>query len=73
MKGRSSYDQVNTIIDELNKCFASKYTFLHEGRRSKKDSIRDRCAKYKSQHTKDTKGNFNSYAMEALQLEHPLA
>ncbi|ESO89588.1 hypothetical protein LOTGIDRAFT_124768 [Lottia gigantea] len=56
MKGRVMYNQVNTLLDELNKTFTAKYKIVHQKRSTMNDLARKRNENYKSQQTKDTEG-----------------
>ncbi|XP_061174605.1 spindle and kinetochore-associated protein 1-like [Saccostrea echinata] len=56
MKGRLNYNQVNTVIDELNKALSEKYKILGMKRTTLNDVNRKRYERYKEQESKDTKG-----------------
>ena len=56
MKGRLTYDKVNTAVDELNKSFSGKYTLLATKRSAQTDFIKKKMVSYKEEETKDTKG-----------------
>ncbi|XP_076465941.1 SKA complex subunit 1-like isoform X2 [Babylonia areolata] len=58
MKGRLSYQQVNTVIDELNKVFTAKYKLLKQKKSTMSDVNRKRYETLKMQETKDTRGVF---------------
>ena len=58
MKGRLSYQQVNTFIDELNKAFTAKYKLLRQKKSTMNDRNRKLYAALKMQESKDTKGTF---------------
>ncbi len=57
MKGRWNYDQINGCIDELNKSFEDRYTFLGKGFNPKASiSEKKRFKEMKTQETRETKG-----------------
>ena len=57
MKGRLTYQQVNTVIDELNKAFTAKYKLLRQKKSTLNDRNRKRYETLKMQESKDTKGS----------------
>jgi len=57
MKGRATYDTLNTAVEELNAAIKDKYTFIGKNFANIKDlSQKKRYKVLKSQETKDTKG-----------------
>ncbi|KAK7116830.1 SKA complex subunit 1-like [Littorina saxatilis] len=58
MKGRLSYQQANTVVDELNKAFTAKYKLMKIKKSTMNDSQRKRWDTLKMQESKDTKGVF---------------
>ncbi|KAK6178908.1 hypothetical protein SNE40_011390 [Patella caerulea] len=76
MKGRVTYNQVNSLVDELNKTFIAKYKILHMKKSTMNDISRKRFENYKIQENKDTEGvyfvvevdikDFSSVKMDAI-------
>ena len=56
MKGRLSYQLMNSVIDELNKAFIAKYKLLRQKKSTMNDRNRKRYETLKMQESKDTKG-----------------
>nr|KAG5701320.1 hypothetical protein BaRGS_006094 [Batillaria attramentaria] len=58
MKGRLTYQQVNTFIDEMNKACKSKYKLLRQKKSTLNDANRKRFETLKMQESKDTAGAY---------------
>ena len=58
MKGRLTYEQINSSIDELNKVFAAKYKLMTIPSKAQMDSVKKKIKAYKGQENKETKGRF---------------
>ncbi|KAE8636719.1 hypothetical protein XENTR_v10003104 [Xenopus tropicalis] len=58
MKNRLTYEQINNIIEELNKAVVGKYKILHQPLKSLSNQARKQLSRYKEEETKDTKGQF---------------
>ncbi len=56
MKGRITYDQINTAVDELNKAFDAKYKLIATPKSGRTESVKKKMAVYKQQENKDSKG-----------------
>ncbi|XP_015195754.1 spindle and kinetochore-associated protein 1 isoform X1 [Lepisosteus oculatus] len=58
MKGRMTYDQLNGVIEEINKAVTSKYKILHQPLKSMSNASRKLYQRFKDEETKGTKGLF---------------
>ncbi|NXG76269.1 SKA1 protein, partial [Baryphthengus martii] len=58
MKGRLTYEQVNAVVQELNKAVVSKYKILHQPLRTMNVPVRNLYHRFLEEETKDTKGGF---------------
>ncbi|NXS98566.1 SKA1 protein, partial [Jacana jacana] len=58
MKGRLTYDQINAVVQELNKAVVGKYKILHQPVKSMNTAARNLYHRYLEEETKDTKGEF---------------
>lgn len=58
MRGRLTYTQVNSAVDEINKAFVGKYKILRMKKSTLNDVNRKRYEKYKQQESKDTTGEY---------------
>ncbi|MBN3301067.1 SKA complex subunit 1 [Amia ocellicauda] len=58
MKGRLSYDQLNSVIKEINKAVTCKYQILFRPLKSVSNVHRKLYQRFKDEETKDTKGQF---------------
>ena len=58
MKGRVSYDQINAVVQSINKAVTAKYKILHQSVRTLSNHARKLHQRFKDQDTKDTKGTF---------------
>ncbi|KAJ0069553.1 hypothetical protein NL108_008496, partial [Boleophthalmus pectinirostris] len=57
MKGRVSYDQLNSAVRCINASLSSKYKILHQPMKTLNNRSRKLHQRFKEQETKDTKGN----------------
>ena len=71
MKGRATYDQINTAVDEMNSALSEKYSFL-SGRMANlpNPKAKKRYQALKAQDTKDTKGIHFVTAEELRESSH---
>ncbi|KFQ28522.1 Spindle and kinetochore-associated protein 1, partial [Merops nubicus] len=58
MKGRLTYEQINTVVQDLNKALQSKYKILHQPLKSMSAPVRNLYHRFQEEETKDTKGKF---------------
>ncbi|XP_074021595.1 SKA complex subunit 1-like [Numenius arquata] len=58
MKGRLTYDQINAVVQEMNKAVVGKYKILHQPLKSMNAAVRNLYHRYLEEETKDTKGQF---------------
>ncbi|NWI62265.1 SKA1 protein, partial [Todus mexicanus] len=58
MKGRLTYEQINAVVQELNKAVVSKYKILHQPLKSMSVPVRNLYHRFQEEETKDTKGIF---------------
>ncbi|NXK06804.1 SKA1 protein, partial [Herpetotheres cachinnans] len=58
MKGRLTYDQINAVVQEMNKAVAGKYKILHQPLKSMNAAVRSLYHRFLEEETKDTKGEF---------------
>ncbi|XP_015274568.1 PREDICTED: spindle and kinetochore-associated protein 1-like, partial [Gekko japonicus] len=58
MRGRLSYNQVNAVIQEINKAVASKYKIMRQPTKSMSSTVRNLYFRFQEEETKDTKGEF---------------
>ncbi|TRY68063.1 hypothetical protein DNTS_003641 [Danionella cerebrum] len=58
MKGRVTYDQLNTTVESINKAVAAKYKILHQSVKTLNNASRSLQQRFKDQETKETKGQF---------------
>ena len=56
MRGRISYEQVNTAVDEINKGIRGKYEIIFTPKSAVNDLVRRRIKEFKEMETKETKG-----------------
>lgn len=56
MKGRVSYDQLNTAVHSINTAVAAKYKILRQPMKALNNHARKLHQRFKDQETKDTKG-----------------
>ncbi|XP_077202896.1 SKA complex subunit 1 isoform X2 [Paroedura picta] len=58
MRGRLTYNQVNAVIQEINKAVASKYKIMRQSMKSMPSAVRNLYFRFQEEETKDTKGKF---------------
>ncbi|XP_075788789.1 SKA complex subunit 1 isoform X2 [Pelodiscus sinensis] len=58
MRGRLTYDQINGVVQDLNKAVVSKYKILHQPMKSMSFAVRNLYHRFLEEETKDTKGEF---------------
>ncbi|CAN9498822.1 unnamed protein product [Ophioblennius macclurei] len=58
MKGRVSYDQVNTAVQSINTAVTFKYKIVHQPEKTLNNQSRRLRQRFKDQETKDTKGHY---------------
>ncbi|XP_075266932.1 SKA complex subunit 1-like isoform X2 [Opisthocomus hoazin] len=58
MRGRLTCDQVNAVVQQMNKAVVSKYKILHQPLKSMNVAVRNLYYQFLEQETKDTKGEF---------------
>lgn len=56
MKGRVTYDQLNTAVQSINTAVIAKYKILHQSVKTLNNYTRKLHQRFKDQETKDTKG-----------------
>lgn len=60
MKGRVTYDQLNTAVKSINAAVTGKYKILQQPVKSLSNAARKLHQRFKDQETKDTKGTINA-------------
>ncbi|NXB26382.1 SKA1 protein, partial [Rhagologus leucostigma] len=58
MKGRLTYDQINAVVQEMNKAMAAKYKILYQPLKSMSVPVRNLYDRFMEEETKDTRGLF---------------
>ncbi|XP_056370338.1 spindle and kinetochore-associated protein 1 isoform X2 [Oenanthe melanoleuca] len=58
LKGRIAYDQINAVVQQLNKALEGKYKVLHQPLKSMSVPVRNLYHRFMEEETKDTKGVF---------------
>ncbi|NXR98073.1 SKA1 protein, partial [Oxylabes madagascariensis] len=58
LKGRITYDQINAVVQQMNKAVVDKYKILYQPLKSMKASARNLYHRFMEEETKDTKGAF---------------
>ncbi|XP_053787794.1 spindle and kinetochore-associated protein 1 [Vidua chalybeata] len=58
MKGRITYDQINAVVQEINKAVVGKYRILYQPLKSLNSQLRSLYHRFIEEETKDTKGVF---------------
>ncbi|XP_062984773.1 spindle and kinetochore-associated protein 1 [Elgaria multicarinata webbii] len=58
MRGRLTYNQVNAVIQEINKAVVSKYKIMRQPAKSMSSAARNLYFRFQAEETKDTKGEF---------------
>ncbi|XP_039589286.1 spindle and kinetochore-associated protein 1 [Passer montanus] len=58
LKGRITYDQINTVVQEINKAVVGKYKILYQPLKSMSAPVRNLYHRFIEEETMDTKGAF---------------
>ncbi|NXV00045.1 SKA1 protein, partial [Cettia cetti] len=58
LKGRITYDQINTVVQQLNKAVVDKYKIIYQPLKSMSAPARNLYHRFMEEETKDTKGKF---------------
>lgn len=58
MKGRLTYEQINAVVQDLNKAVVGKYKIVHQPLKSMNAAARNLYHRFLEDETKDTKGIF---------------
>ncbi|XP_066425669.1 spindle and kinetochore-associated protein 1 [Molothrus aeneus] len=58
LKGRITYDQINAVVQEINKAVVGKYKILYQPLKSMSAPVRNLYHRFIEEETKDTKGAF---------------
>ncbi|NXJ25213.1 SKA1 protein, partial [Dicrurus megarhynchus] len=58
MKGRLTYDQINAVVQEMNKAVVAKYNILYQPLKSMSVPVRNLYDRFMEEETKDTRGLF---------------
>ncbi|NXX68298.1 SKA1 protein, partial [Spizella passerina] len=58
LKGRITYDQINAVVQEINKAVEGKYKILYQPLKSMSAPVRNLYHRFIEEETKDTKGSF---------------
>lgn len=56
MKGRLTYNQINAVVQDMNKAVVGKYKILHQPLKSMNAAVRNLYHRFLEEETKDTKG-----------------
>uniref|UniRef100_A0A8D0DSV3 SKA complex subunit 1 n=1 Tax=Salvator merianae TaxID=96440 RepID=A0A8D0DSV3_SALMN len=58
MRGRLTYNQVNAVIQDINKAVVSKYKIMQQSTKTMSSAVRNLYFRFLEEETKDTKGKF---------------
>ncbi|XP_053304202.1 spindle and kinetochore-associated protein 1 [Spea bombifrons] len=58
MKNRLTYEQINGVIEEVNKAVVGKYKIFHQPMKSLNNAAKKQLCRFKEEETKETKGLF---------------
>uniref|UniRef100_A0A8C5P8R4 SKA complex subunit 1 n=1 Tax=Leptobrachium leishanense TaxID=445787 RepID=A0A8C5P8R4_9ANUR len=58
MKNRLPYDQINSLVEEMNRAVVGKYKILFQPMKSLSTTAKKQLVRFKEEETKDTKGHF---------------
>ncbi|XP_075041725.1 SKA complex subunit 1 [Mixophyes fleayi] len=58
MKNRLTYEQINSIIEDINKAVVGKYKIMHQPSKTLNTAAKKQLVRFKEEETKDTKGQF---------------
>ncbi|CAH1796779.1 unnamed protein product [Owenia fusiformis] len=67
IRGRFTYDQINSAIDEFNKALTAKYTYMAKAKKNIIERTSKTYTGYKAQENKETKG-FQFFVEEDVKL-----
>ncbi|NXO74317.1 SKA1 protein, partial [Phainopepla nitens] len=56
LKGRITYDQINAVVQQMNKAVVDKYKILYKPPKSMSAPVRNLYYRFMDEETKDTKG-----------------
>lgn len=76
MRGRLTYNQVNAVIQEINKAVVSKYKIMHQSTKTMSGAIRNLYFRFQEEETKNTKGKpslKHTFLLQLQLLELPLS
>ena len=66
MKGRLTYEQLNTAVRKVNEAVSGKYKITRQSTKSLNNNTRKLYQRFKDEETKDTKGKLGTMALLAL-------
>lgn len=58
LKGRMAYDQINAVVQEINKAVVGKYKILYQPLKSMSAPVKTLYYRFMEEESKDTKGIF---------------
>ncbi|NWU34045.1 SKA1 protein, partial [Hylia prasina] len=58
LKGRITHDQINAVVQHLNKAVVDKYKIMYQPLKSMSVTVRNLYSRFMDEETKDTKGVF---------------
>ncbi|NXK63063.1 SKA1 protein, partial [Sylvietta virens] len=58
LKGRITYDQINAVVQQMNKAVVDKYKIVYQPLKSMSASVRNLYRRFVEEETKNTKGVF---------------
>ncbi|CAI9619875.1 unnamed protein product, partial [Staurois parvus] len=58
MKNRLTYEQINSLIEEINKAVVGKYKIMHQPLKSLNNFAKKQLGRFKDEELKDTKDQF---------------
>ncbi|XP_010876035.1 spindle and kinetochore-associated protein 1 isoform X2 [Esox lucius] len=58
MKGRETYDQLNAVVQNINKALTGKYKIVHQSAKTLNNATRKLLQRFKEEENKETKGVF---------------
>ncbi|XP_077597444.1 SKA complex subunit 1 isoform X2 [Stigmatopora nigra] len=62
MKGRVSYHQINTAVENINTAVVAKYKIVHQSAKSRSNRARILYQRFKDQETKETRAPLVSFS-----------
>lgn len=60
MKNRLTYDQINSLIEEINKAVVGKYKIMQQPLKNLNNLARKQLGRFKDDESKDTKGRLKA-------------